>query len=442
VLKFGTDGVRGPADQLVPPFTYALGMAIARATPSGCVLVGYDPRESSERIAREVATGLHAGGRGVMWLGMAPTPTIARVAVSEANPAVIVSASHNPWSDNGIKVVGADGRKLSDDQEATIERELEALLATPNALQGTAIDDWIQGLGGVPEYELDMIGALQGRSLAGLSVVLDCANGASSEIAPVLFENAGADVTVMNAAPNGRNINDNCGSTHPEALQRAVVAQGADLGLAFDGDADRVLAVDENGALVDGDQIMTMAALDLQARGTLTGNAIVVTVMSNLGLHHAMRDAGIDIVTTPVGDRHVVAAMQEHGYVLGGEQSGHIIFSEYATTGDGLLTGLVVCDLVKDHGRPLSELAAQMTRYPQVLVNVRVAGPVDVAQSSALADAIAAVEAEFGDEGRVLVRASGTEPLVRVMVEAATSEDAERATAQLTAVVASEFGAV
>ena len=280
----------------------------------------------------------------------------------------------------------------------------------------------------------------RGRRLDGMRIVIDCANGATHEAGPRVLREAGADVVVIHDEPDGRNINEACGSTHPESLQAAVVEHGAALGLALDGDGDRVLAVDEHGSLVDGDQIMVMCALDLHERGMLRNDAIAVTVMTNLGLRRALGARGVGIVETTVGDRHVVAAMQTGGLVLGGEQSGHIIFSEYATTGDGLLTGLFVADLVQRSGRPLSAHASQMTRVPQLLVNVRVATTVDVKASAALQAAVAAATAVLGDMGRVLVRSSGTEPLVRIMVEADAQGVAESVAADLRSVVEAEFG--
>jgi phosphoglucosamine mutase len=269
--------------------------------------------------------------------------------------------------------------------------------------------------------------------------VLDCANGAAYELAPRAFRAAGAAVEVLHALPDGRNINAACGSTYPAVLQRVVRDLGANVGLAFDGDADRVIAVDERGAIVDGDQMMTMLALDLHERGKLRHNAVAVTVMTNMGLRRALVPHGIDVVETPVGDRNVVVAMRERDLVMGGEQSGHIVLSDYATTGDGVLTGLLVCDLVRRSRRPLSELAAQMTRYPQVMVNIRVAQRVNLDSTPSIASAVREVETELGDRGRVLVRASGTEPLVRIMVEAESQAGADAAVERLRSVVEAEF---
>jgi phosphoglucosamine mutase len=445
VLRFGTDGVRGDADNDLPAwFVDALARAVARVLQPERVFVGRDTRASGPRIEADLAVGLRAEGVEPVLLGVLPTPAIAFVAAAAGVPAAIVSASHNPWSDNGVKVIGADGRKLPDEAEAAIEGELEAeLLATPD--QPTRAYGSLEPLfeadaASVDTYVAHLLSTLGGRRLDGLDVVLDCANGAGFDIGPRVLRAAGAHVRVLHAAPDGRNINDGCGSTHPALLRRTVVEQGAALGLALDGDGDRVIAVDERGELVDGDQLMTMTAIDMHARGALRNGAIAVTVMSNLGLRRAMRAAGIRVVETPVGDRNVVAAMQTYDLVLGGEQSGHIVYSEYATTGDGLLTGLLVCDLLRRTNQPLSALAAQMTRVPQVLVNVRVARRVDLATSAALAAAVQSIEQELGDTGRVLVRASGTEPLVRVMIEADAQSVADSAAERLRSLVTSEFG--
>jgi phosphoglucosamine mutase len=449
VLRFGTDGVRGDADRDLPgPFIVALARATARVLRPERVLIGRDTRASGPRLEAELAAGLESEGVTPVRLGVLPTPAIAFVAARAGDPAAIVSASHNAWSDNGVKVIGADGRKLPDGTEDEIEEELEALVG--GAAGPTADADAHEAHAGAPDLDADsaaadayvahLLSTLAGRTLAGLDVVVDCAHGAGFELGPRALRAAGARVHVLHAQPDGRNINDHCGSTHPEALQAAVVRAGAQVGLALDGDGDRVLAVDERGALVDGDQIMTMCAIDMQARGALRNDAIAVTVMSNLGLRRALRDAGIDVIETPVGDRHVVAAMQDRALALGGEQSGHIVFADFATTGDGLLTGLQVADLVRRTGVPLSDLAARMRRVPQVLVNVRVKGRVDVGASPALADAVAQVERDLGESGRVLVRGSGTEPLVRIMIEADDQAVADAAADRLRGVVTSEFG--
>ncbi len=436
MLRFGTDGIRGDAaTELTTELVTSLGRAVARALGAPCILIGRDTRESGTRIETELTRGITSEPCDAVVLGIAPTPAIAYAAASTGRPALVVSASHNPWTDNGVKVIGADGRKLPDDAEAAIERELHASTTTnPSAIGKLVVEDRSDA------YEQHLLRTLEGRTLAGMRVVLDCANGAASAIGPQVFRDAGAEVIPMHAAPDGRNINAACGSTHPESLQQAVAEHGAVLGLALDGDADRVLAVDERGLLVDGDQLMTMTALDMHDRGVLRNDSIAVTVMSNLGLRRALEARGVGVVETSVGDRHVVAAMETHDLALGGEQSGHIVYAQYATTGDGLLTGLVVCDLVRRSGRPLSELAAQMERWPQLNANVRVAGRVDLGNAPAVAECVRAVEAELGDAGRVLVRPSGTEPLVRIMVEAHTQAVAEDALERLRTVVEAEFG--
>jgi len=451
VLRFGTDGVRGDAEHdLTSDLVVALGRAVARVLSPPQVVIAGDTRRSGPRIEAELAAGLRAEGVEPVLLGVLPTPAIAFVAATRGVPATIVSASHNPWSDNGVKVIGPDGRKLPDAAEAAIEAELEALLAPERQRSRPEGGEARATHSAEPSFEADaasadayvahLLSTLAGRTLAGLDIVLDCANGAGFAVGPRVLHAAGARVHVLHDAPNGRNINADCGSTHPELLRRTVVERGAALGLALDGDGDLVIAVDEHGELVDGDQLMTMTAIDMHGRGALRNDAIAVTVMSNLGLRRALRAAGIDVVETPVGDRQVVAAMQAGDLVLGGEQSGHIVYAQYATTGDGLLTGLLVADLVRRTGRPLSELAAQMTRVPQVLVNVRVARRVDVGASAALTEAVRAVEHDLGDTGRVLVRASGTEPLVRVMIEADAQSVADAAAERLVGVVTSEFG--
>ena len=443
MLRFGTDGVRGDADNdLTSTLVVALARAVARVLHPARVVVGRDTRASGPRIEADLAAGLRAEGVESVSLGVLPTPAIAFVAASEGVPAAIVSASHNRWSDNGVKVLGADGRKLPDAAETAIEAELERELAgsRESHTYGSLEPSFEADRASADAYLAHLLSTLDGRGLDGLVVALDCANGAGFEVGPRVLRAAGAEVRVLHAAPDGRNINDGCGSTHPELLRRAVLEHGAALGLALDGDGDRVIAVDERGELVDGDQLMAMTAIDMHERGTLRNAAIAVTVMSNLGLRRSMRANGIRVIETPVGDRHVVAAMQAHDLVLGGEQSGHIVYSEYATTGDGLLTGLLVADLLRRTNRPLSALAAQMTRVPQVLVNVRVARRIDVAGSSVLDEAVRSIEQELGETGRVLVRASGTEPLVRVMIEADAQEMADAAAERLRRVVTSEFG--
>ena len=445
MLRFGTDGVRGDAEHDLPnPFVVALGRAVARVLQPERVLIGRDTRASGPRIEAALAAGFHSEAVRTVSLGVLPTPAIAYAAATEGLPAVVVSASHNRWTDNGVKVIGSDGWKLADGTEAAIEAELETELGSTWDRRTYTFPD------AEPHFDADgphadayvahLLSTLDRRTLDDLDVVLDCANGAGFAVGPRVMRSAGARVRVLHDEPDGRNINDGCGSTYPARLRRTVVEHGAALGLALDGDGDRVIAVDEHGELVDGDQIMTMTAIDMHARGALRNDAVAVTVMSNLGLRRALHAAGVGVVETPVGDRQVVAAMQEHDLALGGEQSGHIVYSDFGTTGDGLLTGLLVADLIRRTGRPLSALAAQMPRVPQVLVNVRVARRMRMGESSALDAEVRAVEAELGATGRVLVRASGTEPLVRVMIEADAQSVAEAAAERLRSVVTAEFG--
>jgi phosphoglucosamine mutase len=434
-LRFGTDGVRGAANvDLTPELVVSLGRAAARVLGPGPYVLGRDPRESGPMLEAALIAGLSAGGASVSTLGIVPTPAVAWASAHGNVPGAMISASHNPYGDNGIKLFAAGGRKLTDAEQQRLEDELDRVHAGDVTAPGSS--DAVGTVAATPEHLLawadSVAGSIEGRSLEGLRLVVDCANGAASAIAPHVLERLGAELVVVNNRPDGRNINDACGSTDPADVQRLVVEHGADAGIAFDGDADRVLAVDEHGLLVDGDQIMVMTALDWHARGTLRDDAIVVTVMSNLGLHRALGSAGVGIVQTPVGDRHVTAAMAERNLGIGGEQSGHIVFADLATTGDGLLTGLLVADLVARRGVPLSQLAAQMTRLPQVLVNVRPADSVEVDDEPVRA-AITAVERELGDRGRVVVRASGTEKVVRVMVEAPTEAEAADAAARVRA---------
>jgi phosphoglucosamine mutase len=437
-LRFGTDGVRGDADtDLTPPLVTALGRAAARVLGTDIAfLIGRDTRESGPRIERDLARGLAAEGAPVVSLGVLPTPAVAHLAGLDGAPAAMISASHNPWRDNGIKLFAPGGRKLDDGTEAEIEQVMLALVdetvpvgegAVEMATRPDAIDAYVAHLASVVE----------GRDLSNLAVLVDCANGAASAVVERLHEML-PRLVAIHREPDGRNINEGCGSTHPADLQRRV-ADGFPVGLALDGDADRVLAVDERGTLVDGDQIMVMAALDLRGRGLLRNDAIAVTVMSNLGLRRALDAAGIGVVETPVGDRNVLVALDEHDLVLGGEQSGHLVFRDHATTGDGLLTGLVLLDLLQRSARPLSELAAAMVRFPQVLTNVRVGRRPDLDGSPALATEIEAARERLGEAGRVLVRASGTEPLVRVMVEAASEETAAAEAARLAEAVEAAF---
>src|SRR3984957_16275452 len=423
----------------------ALAVAVASAARRRpFAVVGRDPRASGEFLEAAVVAGPAASGVNVLRLGVIPTPAVAHLtAALDADFGVMLSASHNPAPDNGIKFFARGGVKLPD----AIEDEIEARLASQN---GSAAHG--SGPVGVPEagfgrvsdapdqgqrYVDHLLSTLSGSAsgtdapLAGLRVVVDCAHGAAAAFAPELLRRAGADVIAIGADPDGLNINQGVGSTSLAALSAAVVGAGADAGIAHDGDADRCLAVDAAGRVIDGDQILTVLAIALKAEAQLAGNTVVATVMSNLGFRHAMREAGIDIVETPVGDRYLIAAMLDGKYVLGGEQSGHIIMLDHATTGDGLLTGLHLLAEMARQGRPLADLVSVMTRYPQVLVNVPGVDKARVKTSGAVAAAVAAAEAELGDAGRGPVRASGTEPAVRVMVEAADAAQAELQAARL-----------
>lgn len=434
-LSFGTDGVRGEAySQLTVDFVYALGFAASRVLPGNRFLIGRDTRESGVDFEQALALGLAQGGASIGLLGVVPTPAVAWLSAADDVPAAMISASHNPFHDNGIKLFAAGGLKLSDEVQDRIQLELDQLLADgvalPDGLAESSDDHLL-----AQRWADAVVASLEGRSLAGSTVVLDCANGSNAAIAAPVFERLGATVIALFTEPDGKNINANCGSTHMEALQAAVIEHQADLGFAFDGDADRVLAVDNNGVVVDGDQIIAMCATDFAALDQLDGGAVVVTVMSNLGFRRAMDAAGITVVETGVGDRYVLEALDKGGYALGGEQSGHVIFRKLATTGDGLLTAVRVADLVRRDGRAFSDIAdAAMTRFPQVLENVRVAERI-VDLHDKLRPAVSEVEAELSDQGRVLIRESGTEPLIRVMVEAATTDRAASSAKRLVAAV-------
>jgi phosphoglucosamine mutase len=412
-------------------------------------VVGRDPRASGEFLEAAVVAGLAAGGIDVVRLGVMPTPGVAYLtAAMGAEFGVVLSASHNPAPDNGIKFFARGGVKLPD----AVEDEIEARLTGLRLGEAPGIDGHGRGPSGVPpsgfgrvtdardegeKYLAHLLSTLQGRPgypsspLAGLRVVVDCAHGAASRYAPELLRLAGADVIAIGADPDGLNINAGCGSTSLDALSAAVLEAGADAGIAHDGDADRCLAVDASGQVVDGDQILAVLAIALKTEGKLAGDTVVATVMSNLGFRHAMRAAGIDVIETPVGDRYLIAAMLDGKFVLGGEQSGHIIMLDHATTGDGMLTGLHLLAETARQGRPLAELTSVMTKYPQVLINVPGVDKKQVISSPALMDAVSAVEAELGDAGRVLVRPSGTEPAVRVMVEAEDASQADRLAGRL-----------
>jgi phosphoglucosamine mutase len=444
---FGTDGVRGLANRdVTAQLALALGNAAAHelaAEPHAPgrrprAVLGRDPRASGEFLGAAVIAGFASAGVDVIDLGVLPTPALAfLVGELDAHLGCMISASHNPMPDNGIKFFQRGGIKLDDVVEDRIEATLTQVWDMPTgAAVGRVRIDSGAALERYVEHRVGSIGTTADHHpLEGLRIAVDAANGAASVVGPEALRQAGADVVVMNASPDGRNINEKAGSTHPEQLQAVVVAAEADFGVAFDGDADRCLAVDHAGVLVDGDQILGILARALRAEGRLPQNTLVVTVISNLGLLLAMRDSGITVVQTAVGDRYVLEEMRANGYGLGGEQSGHIILAEHATTGDGVLTALHLAAEVKRSGRRLADLAAGIPRLPQTLVNVR-----DVDRSRASVDegvlaAVEAAEALLGDTGRVLLRPSGTEPLVRVMVEAATQQQADGVADSLAAVV-------
>ena len=441
-LSFGTDGVRGDArSELTPEFVEALGRAAAAVLGGDRLAVGRDPRASGPDLVGALCRGVRRAGGAAVDLGVVPTPAVARWCEDEQVAGAMVSASHNLWHDNGVKLFAPGGRKLNDEAQREIERRLAEARDIARADAATPVDT-----AGGPEAGEEALrrhvravaASIEGRDLEGLRIVVDAANGAAYRSGPECLRVLGADIETIHTSPDGYNINDGCGSLHPESLQAAVLSSGADVGVAFDGDADRVVAVDGSGALVDGDQILAVCAIDRARRGRLGGGAVVVTVMANLGLRQAMAARGIGIVETPVGDRYVLGALEEHGLVLGGEQSGHLIFRDLATTGDGLLTAVQLLDTVKRSGRSLRDLAAAaMTRMPQVLVGVPLSAAVRPADlDAALGPMTAAAAARLGDSGRVLVRPSGTEPLVRVMVEATDLETARAEADQLAAGVA------
>jgi len=438
---FGTDGVRGRAnDELTPQLALSVAASAARVliehdrSHRPVALVGRDPRASGEMLEAAVAAGLTSAGADVLRVGVLPTPAVAHlVGELAADLGVMISASHNPMPDNGIKLFEAGGHKLADEVEDEIEQRLGESGARPTGAGVGRVRDVPDATDRYIEHLL----SASPQSLSGLRVVVDCANGAASAAAPEAYARAGAEVVAIHAEPDGLNINHRCGSTHLDVLQAAVREHRADLGIAHDGDADRCLAVDAEGEIVDGDQIMAVLAHAMKTAGELTDDTLVATVMSNLGLHLAMDRHGIRLVTTKVGDRYVLEELRASGYALGGEQSGHVVLPAYATTGDGLLTALRLMGNVAATGGSLRELAGIMERLPQVLVNVEVADKAAVANSSLVREAVAAAEADLGTTGRVLLRPSGTEQVVRVMVEAPTQDKADEVTRMLAKVVGS-----
>lgn len=443
---FGTDGVRGIANkELTPELAFKLGrigghVLTKEVQGKSQVLVGRDTRISGHMLENALIAGLLSTGVEVMTLGVISTPGVAYLTrVMNAEAGVMISASHNPVEDNGIKFFGADGYKLTDAQEEEIEKllnEQEDTLPRPTGADVGSVMEYFEGGLKYIQYLKQTVE----EDFTGIHVALDCAHGATSTLATHVFADLDADLTTMGASPNGLNINAGVGSTHPEELAKIVVEKGADIGLAFDGDGDRLIAVDERGTVVDGDQIMYIIGRHFHAEGRLKSSTIVSTIMSNLGFYKGLTEHGMTSVQTAVGDKYVVEEMRKGNYNLGGEQSGHIVFLDYNTTGDGLLTGLQLVNIMKLTGRTLSDLAGEMKIFPQQLVNVRVTDKNAVTDNAQVAEVIAEVEKEMAGEGRVLVRPSGTEPLVRVMVEAPSEEDCVRHVQRIAEVVQREMG--
>jgi phosphoglucosamine mutase len=426
---FGTDGIRAVAGSspLDPTTIFAVGLALAhslrKTAPEPRVLLGRDTRESSPWITATLAAALRQAGAHIESAGVITTPAVAFLARTHGfHAGIVVSASHNPWADNGIKLFGGDGFKLPDSVELAMEDEILHHAAQiqppdPNSLPPVEDNHALQS-----DYIRFLIDSVPVLSLAGLKIVADCANGAAAAVAPELFDRLNADgcaeITLLNIAPDGRNINANCGALHPEHVAKEVKTLGADLGVTFDGDADRCMLADSRGNVINGDAILLMAARDLKARGLLTGDLVVATTMSNMGLEAALKRSGIRMARAPVGDRYVLEEMQKSNAALGGEQSGHILFPHLATTGDGLLTALVILDLIARTGQSIEELTADLKVFPQTILNVRVREKKPLDSISAVAAAIHTAEEALKDSGRVVVRYSGTEPLARVMIEA------------------------
>lgn len=441
---FGTDGIRGVAGELLTPeFAVRVGRAAAAVLartrgPHPLFVIGRDTRLSGPMLEAGLVAGLTSGGARVEIAGVIPTPGLAALVLQRgADAGVVISASHNPYEDNGIKFFSSAGMKLSDEEEAEIEAHIER--DDLHALAGDRFGSAEHLEGAVEGYVWDLVRRIP-LDLSGMRIALDCANGAMFRAAPLGLAESGAEVTVLCAEPDGCNINDGCGSTHLGTLQAAVRGDGFDLGLAFDGDGDRVLAVDHRGELVDGDFIIAILAKHLKAKGLLRHETVVTTVMTNLGFHHAMRREGIAVVTTPVGDRYVIAEMLRGDHVLGGEQSGHVINRDVSTTGDGLATAMLLLQALREMGASLAEAAGVMTRLPQRLVNVRVRDREALERADAVWRAVAREEERLGGDGRVLVRPSGTEPLVRVMAEAPTQEECDGVCARIVDVVRDELG--
>ncbi|MGE7666209.1 phosphoglucosamine mutase [Ureibacillus composti] len=443
---FGTDGVRGVANsELTPEFAFKLGrvggyVLTKNAKDRPKVIIGRDTRISGHMLEGALVAGLLSIGVEVMRLGVISTPGVAYLTrVMNADAGVMISASHNPVADNGIKFFGPDGFKLTDAQEDEIERFIDSeedTIPRPIGKDLGSVSDYFEG----GQKYISYLKQTVDEDFVDIHVALDCAHGATSSLATHLFADLEADISSMGSSPDGLNINEGVGSTHPEKLAAYVLERGADIGLAFDGDGDRLIAVDENGKIVDGDQIMFIIGKYLNSVGRLKKNTIVSTVMSNMGFYKALEQNGMTSVKTAVGDRYVVEEMRKNDYNVGGEQSGHIVFLDYNTTGDGLLTAIQLVNIMKVTDKRLSELASEMKVFPQRLVNVRVTDKHAVTNNEKVAAVIAEVESEMGNNGRVLVRPSGTEPLVRVMVEAATEEECENYVNRIANIVREEMG--
>ena len=445
---FGTDGVRGEANvTLLPEMAYRLGRAATiyfgkESEEQPLIIIARDTRISGEMFESALTAGICSAGGRAMLAGIIPTPAIAYLARKhKAKAGIVISASHNPFHDNGIKFFGGDGYKLPDSVEDELEAIVHQLETDDNYPRPTA-----EHIGHI-EYRTDLLNQYMEFVIStckerfeGVKVVLDCANGAAYEAMPKILRHLGATVKVIHALPNGTNINDGCGSTHLESLQKAVLENGADFGIAHDGDADRCLCVDEKGQIIDGDHILVMCAMDMMKDGKLPYNTVVTTVMANIGFHQAIKKAGGRAEITKVGDRYVLENMLKNGYKIGGEQSGHIIFTDFSTTGDGLITALQVLSSLKRSGRKASDLTALMTTYPQLLVNVKVATKEGWETNEAIKKAIAAGDEELGENGRILVRPSGTEPLIRVMAEGPDQEQLDRICHAIADVVKKEQG--
>jgi len=448
MLKFGTDGVRGEfVNELTTRYVSALARAAAKVLQCKLVVIGRDTRESGPALEAAISRSLSSLGVEVHLMGVAPTPAIAFAAVSSEAVSFAITASHNPYTDNGVKIFGRGGRKLTDEQESQIEIETEHELASEiqrlsdhQQSEASFKSSAVSHPEYLEQYCAALVAGVPKNALDKLHIALDCANGAMSEVASAVFTGLGAKVSVIHNSPNGKNINHHCGATEPSELKAFVKKINADLGVAFDGDGDRLIAVDDSGSIVDGDHLIAISAQDMKRDGTLRNNKVAVTVMTNIGFHQAMKQCEIEVITTPVGDRSVLLAIQENDLSLGGEQSGHIIYHDVATTGDGLLAAIRLSALITNSSQVFSQLASNaMTSFPQVLKNIRVAKLTEnVAQI--FATEIAAAEKILGDNGRVLVRSSGTEPVVRVMVEAQENHIAVSVATTLVAAITARLG--